>query len=189
MATKMFKKNTPDVVVLDLGLPDGDGKQFLIDIRQTHKTPVLILTARDQESEKICLLEAGANDYLSKPFGIKELMMRIKVLVRDLVDKNNSSDILTYKRLKLKKTSHQTWLDGNEIALTKKEFAFVEILLLQPGVLVMQSPLLEQIWGGSHREDKHYLRVLVSQLRKKFNDCSEQPQLIKTEPGLGYRLI
>jgi len=148
---------------------------------------VLILTARDQEEEKIRLLEAGANDYLSKPFGIRELIARIKVLVRDLVDEPALSDVLQFGALKLQKSTHQLWLDQQEIALTKKEFALIETLMSHPGQLVKQTELLRDIWGETHTDDSHYLRILVSQLRKKLNDSTEQ-QLIKTEAGLGYRL-
>lgn len=188
-ALEIFRQEQPHIVVLDLGLPDRDGTQFLRTIRQTVKTPVLILTARDQEEEKVRLLEAGANDYLSKPFGIKELIVRIKVLVRDLVDEVSVSDVLVSDRLKLQKSSNQVWLDGREIALTKKEFAFIEKLMCQPGKLVKKDKLLVDIWGHTHRNDTHYLRILVSQLRKKLSDSADQQRLIKTESGLGYRLI
>ncbi|EKF9246017.1 response regulator transcription factor, partial [Vibrio cholerae] len=174
---------------LDLGLPDGEGIEFLSMIRQSSKTPVLILTARDQEEEKIRLLEAGANDYLSKPFGIKELIVRIKVLLRDLVSEHFSEDIVTFSALKLQKSTHQCWLSDSEVILTKKEFAFLEMLMKTPGQLVKQTDLLREVWGHSHTADTHYLRILVSQLRKKLNDSADEQHTIKTESGLGYRLV
>ncbi|MCS6120876.1 response regulator transcription factor [Shewanella baltica] len=186
-ALAQYQAQRPHVLVLDLGLPDGDGISLLQTLRQHDKVPVLILTARDQEEEKIRLLEAGANDYLSKPFGIRELIARIKVLVRDLVDEPALSDVLQFGALKLQKSTHQLWLDQQEIALTKKEFALIETLMSHPGQLVKQTELLRDIWGETHTDDSHYLRILVSQLRKKLNDSTEQ-QLIKTEAGLGYRL-
>ncbi|WP_283630939.1 response regulator transcription factor [Shewanella baltica] len=186
-ALAQYHAQQPHVLVLDLGLPDGDGISLLQTLRQSDKVPVLILTARDQEEEKIRLLEAGANDYLSKPFGIRELIARIKVLVRDLVDEPALSDVLQFGALKLQKSTHQLWLDQQEIALTKKEFALIETLMSHPGQLVKQTELLRHIWGETHTDDSHYLRILVSQLRKKLNDSTEQ-QLIKTEAGLGYRL-
>jgi len=186
-ALAQYQAQRPHVLVLDLGLPDGDGICLLQTLRQHDKVPVLILTARDQEEEKIRLLEAGANDYLSKPFGIRELIARIKVLVRDLVDEPALSDVLQFGALKLQKSTHQLWLDQQEIALTKKEFALIETLMSHPGQLVKQTELLRDIWGETHTDDSHYLRILVSQLRKKLNDSTEQ-QLIKTEAGLGYRL-
>ncbi|EGQ8286943.1 TPA: response regulator transcription factor [Vibrio parahaemolyticus] len=188
-AKACFEAYSPHVILLDLGLPDGDGTEFLTTLRQTYKTPVLVLTARDQEEEKIRLLEAGANDYLSKPFGVKELIARIKVLVRDLVDEQSIADELVAGRVKIIKSTHQFWLDQREIPLTKKEFSFIEQLILKPGKLIEQTHLLVVIWGKSHIEDTHYLRVLVSQLRKKLNDSADEQRLLKTEPGLGYRLV
>ncbi|ENM3813807.1 response regulator transcription factor [Vibrio paracholerae] len=184
-AKVQFERVQPHVVVLDLGLPDGEGIEFLSMIRQSSKTPVLILTARDQEEEKIRLLEAGANDYLSKPFGIKELIVRIKVLLRDLVSEHFSEDIVTL----LQKSTHQCWLSDSEVILTKKEFAFLEMLMKTPGQLVKQTDLLREVWGHSHTADTHYLRILVSQLRKKLNDSADEQHTIKTESGLGYRLV
>jgi two-component system KDP operon response regulator KdpE len=186
-ALAQYHAQQPHILVLDLGLPDGDGMELLQTLRSSDKIPVLVLTARDQEAEKIRLLEAGANDYLSKPFGIRELIARIKVLLRDLVDESAAGDLLHFGPLKLQKSTHQLWLAQQEIALTKKEFALMETLMSHPGKLVTQTELLRNIWGETHQEDSHYLRILVSQLRKKLNDSNEQ-QLIKTEAGLGYRL-
>lgn len=188
-ARVQFETVQPHLVVLDLGLPDGDGIEFLSIIRKSSKTPVLILTARDQEEEKIRLLEAGANDYLSKPFGIKELIVRIKVLLRDLVSKHIHEDIITFSALKIQKSTHQCWLHNTEVILTKKEYAFLKMLMNTPGQLVNQTDLLREVWGDSHTDDTHYLRVLVSQLRKKFKDSAEEQRLIKTESGIGYRLV
>ncbi|AMG31659.1 DNA-binding response regulator [Grimontia hollisae] len=188
-ALKVIHDAEPDVIVLDLGLPDGDGIDVLNNVRASSKTPILILTARDQEDEKIRLLEAGANDYLSKPFGVRELIARIKVLVRDLVNTDTLSDILEYNRLKINKSTHQAWIDGEEVSLTKKEFAFIEKLMAPPGRLVKQSELLTTIWGQSHENDTHYLRILVSQLRKKLHDSADEQNIIKTESGVGYRLV
>lgn len=194
MAKEALKTFQPHVVVLDLGLPDGDGIGLLATIRQTSKTPVLILTARDQEEEKIRLLEAGANDYLSKPFGVRELIVRIKVLVRDLVtnklvDNEWLDKELSHGQLTIRKSTHQCWLSQTEIVLTKKEFAFLEMLMVNPGQLVKQTKLLAEIWGNTHTDDTHYLRILVSHLRKKLNDSADEQQIIKTESGIGYRLM
>ncbi|WP_125778745.1 response regulator transcription factor [Pseudoalteromonas rubra] len=179
----------PHVIILDLGLPDGDGLSFLTQLRQTHKTPVLVLTARDQEDEKVRLLEAGANDYLSKPFTIRELIVRIKVLIRDLVSLEPVDDRVCFGALAMRTSTHQFWVSGEEVVLTKKEFAFLKMLLERPGQLVEQSVLLREVWGQTHVEDTHYLRVLVSQLRKKLNDNADEQKVIRTEPGIGYRLV
>ena len=188
-AIVMLEQGGVDAVVLDLGLPDGDGIRLLDHLRSQSRIPVLILTARDEEDEKIRLLEAGANDYLSKPFGIRELMVRIKVLLRDLVDETKGADELHCGRIRLLQSSHQLWLDEQELALTKKEFAFLCMLAKHPNKLIKQTDLLKNIWGATHTEDTHYLRVLVSQLRRKLRDSVDEQQLLKTEPGLGYRLL
>ena len=189
MAKAAIEANSPHLIVLDLGLPDGDGAELVEYIRATSSTPILILTARDEEDEKIRLLEAGANDYLSKPFGVRELIARVKVLVRDLVNTHQPHDLLKVGDIRLEVSSNQAWLHGDPLALTKKEFAFLQLLMATPDKLVKQEALLATIWGETHTRDSHYLRILVSQLRKKLDDNADDQRLIKTEPGLGYRLL
>ena len=188
-AKQVIQQDSPHLLILDLGLPDGDGMDLVSLVRATSNTPILILTARDEEDEKIRLLEAGANDYLSKPFGIRELIVRVKVLLRDLVNTHLPTDILETKDIKLEISTNQVWFQGVPLALTKKEFAFLRMLMTTPGKLVMQEDLLANIWGVTHTQDSHYLRILVSQLRKKFNDNANDQRVIKTEAGLGYRLL
>ena len=188
-AKQVIQQDSPHLLILDLGLPDGDGMDLVSLVRATSNTPILILTARDEEDEKIRLLEAGANDYLSKPFGIRELIGRVKVLLRDLVNTHLPTDILETKDIKLEISTNQVWFQGVPLALTKKEFAFLRMLMTTPDKLVMQEDLLANIWGGTHTQDSHYLRILVSQLRKKFNDNANDQRVIKTEAGLGYRLL
>ncbi|WP_421847233.1 response regulator transcription factor [Marinomonas sp.] len=188
-AKRLIEQNSPHLLILDLGLPDGDGMDLVNYVRATSNTPILILTARDEEDEKIRLLEAGANDYLSKPFGIRELIVRVKVLLRDLVNTHSPADVLETGNIKLEISSNQVWLQGESLALTKKEFAFLRMLMTTPDKLVMQEELLAKIWGVTHTRDSHYLRILVSQLRKKLNDNANDQRVIKTEPGLGYRLL
>lgn len=188
-AKQVIEQDSPHLLILDLGLPDGDGMDLLNYVRATSNTPILILTARDEEDEKIRLLEAGANDYLSKPFGIRELIVRVKVLLRDLVNTHLPADILETKDIKLEISTNQVWFQGAPLALTKKEFAFLRMLMTTPDKLVMQEELLAKIWGVTHTRDSHYLRILVSQLRKKLNDNANDQRVIKTEPGLGYRFL
>ncbi|MBU1294240.1 MAG: response regulator transcription factor [Gammaproteobacteria bacterium] len=188
-AKQVIEQDSPHLLILDLGLPDGDGMDLVNYVRATSNTPILILTARDEEDEKIRLLEAGANDYLSKPFGIRELIARVKVLLRDLVNTHSSADVLEIQDIKLEISTNQAWLQGSPLALTKKEFAFLRMLMTTPDKLVMQEELLAKIWGVTHTRDSHYLRILVSQLRKKLNDNANDQRVIKTEPGLGYRLL
>ena len=188
-AKQVIEQDSPHLLILDLGLPDGDGMDLVNYVRATSNTPILILTARDEEDEKIRLLEAGANDYLSKPFGIRELIVRVKVLLRDLVNTHSPADVLETQDIKLEISTNQAWLQGSSLALTKKEFAFLRMLMTTPDKLVMQEELLSSIWGVTHTRDSHYLRILVSQLRKKLNDNANDQRVIKTEPGLGYRLL
>lgn len=188
-AKRVIEQDSPHLLILDLGLPDGDGMDLVNFVRSTSNTPILILTARDEEDEKIRLLEAGANDYLSKPFGIRELIVRVKVLLRDLVNTHLPADLLETNDIKLEISTNQAWFQGESLALTKKEFAFLRMLMTTPDKLVMQEELLAKIWGVTHTRDSHYLRILVSQLRKKLKDNANDQRVIKTEPGLGYRLL
>ncbi|PHI39018.1 DNA-binding response regulator [Pseudoalteromonas sp. GCY] len=187
-AMSVLKGELPDLVILDLGLPDFDGYSILKKIRETSKLPVLILTARDQEAEKIKLLEGGANDYLTKPFSIKELVVRVKVLLRDLVP-NKRLLAIDYGKLMIDLQKHQVIMDNAPLALSKKEFALLSMLAQRAQELVSQQTLLKQIWGESHVEDSHYLRIVISQLRKKLSDDAATPKIIETEPGVGYRFL
>ncbi|PCK32800.1 response regulator [Pseudoalteromonas piscicida] len=187
-AMSVLKGELPDLVILDLGLPDFDGYSILKKIRETSKLPVLILTARDQEAEKVKLLEGGANDYLTKPFSIKELVVRVKVLLRDLVP-NKRLLAIDYGKLMIDLQKHQVIMDNAPLALSKKEFALLSMLAQRAQELVSQQTLLKQIWGESHVEDSHYLRIVVSQLRKKLSDNAATPKIIETEPGVGYRFL
>ncbi len=184
----LLKQENPNLVVLDLGLPDVDGYYVLREIRQSSKIPVLVLTARDQESVKVKLLEGGANDYLCKPFGVRELIARIKVLLRDIVYEPTPGHMV-FDGLVVKPKTLQVEVDGKPIKLSKKEFALLFHLAEKPGVLVTRTELLVAIWGATHAEDTHYLRVLITQLRKKLNDDADAPRFIATEPGIGYRLV
>ncbi len=186
---KQIKNAMPDLIILDLGLPDKDGSWLLCQIRSWSQVPILILTARDEEEEKVRLLNAGANDYLSKPFGIKELIARIRVLLRDLVAPSAEHEVYQLGNIKLDAANHKVWLKDQPITLTKKEFTFLKYLIQQPNALVTHQQLLKKIWGDYHLNDTHYLRVLVSQLRKKLEDDVNQPSYIVTEPGIGYRFI
>ena len=185
-----YRHLNPDLVILDLGLPDGDGMQILHAIREHHANPVLVLSARDSEQEKVRLLDAGANDYMSKPFGIGEMMARIRVLLRQRAGAS-SGDSRHFPQcdLTLEIGNHKVSLRGQEIALSRKEFALLQTLVCHPGKLVLQTQLLNEIWGPSHKEDTHYLRIVIASLRKKLGDNPQQPSLIETESGIGYRFI
>lgn len=178
----------PDLIILDLGLPDQDGFKTLQALRQWSKVPVLILTARDAEEEKVKLLEGGANDYLSKPFGIKELIARVRVLLRDLAPPGAPAEpaLLRFPGLEIDIHNHQARRDGQPLSLARKEFAVLVCLARNHGRLVTHQLMLTEVWGRHHNQDTHYLRIIISQLRKKLSDNPESPEIIRTEPGVGY---
>lgn len=185
----LARDKSPDLIILDLGLPDRDGSWLLAQLRMWSQIPVLVLTARDEEDEKVRLLNAGANDYLSKPFGIKELIARVKVLLRDLGPSIKQSVLLQCGGIYLDTAEHKVHLNGSPLVLTKKEFILLRYLMQQPNVLLTHQCLLQHIWGKLHTDDTHYLRILVSQLRKKLEVDVNAPSYIVTEPGIGYRLV
>jgi two-component system KDP operon response regulator KdpE len=178
----------PDLMVLDLGLPDMDGKALLHDLRQWSRMPVLVLSVRASEGEKVLALDGGANDYVTKPFGIQEFLARLRVLLR-LADGPHGEPTRDSGPLHIDFADRRVTLDGAEVALTRKEFAVLALLARHLGRMVTQQQLLKDIWGPSHVEDSHYLRVVVGHLRQKLGDAPTRPRFIVTEPGVGYRLI
>ena len=185
----LARDKSPDLIILDLGLPDRDGSWLLAQLRMWSQIPVLVLTARDEEDEKVRLLNAGANDYLSKPFGIKELIARVRVLLRDLGPSIREPVILQCGGIHLDTAEHKVCLNGSPVLLTKKEFILLRYLMQHPNLLLTHQCLLQHIWGELHTGDTHYLRILVSMLRKKLEDDVNAPNYIITEPGIGYRLV
>ncbi|MFM2483969.1 response regulator [Celerinatantimonas yamalensis] len=190
-ARLQIEKSHPHLVVLDLGLPDGDGSELLSEIRQYYAWPVIVLSVREDEAEKVRLLDAGANDYLTKPFGIQEFIARIKVLLRTLSSPVHSQPALVVagEQLTLDPTTRLLNFRGQAITLSKKEFSLLEQLLHHPSKVLLQTQLLTQIWGPTHSEDTHYLRIVVANLRRKLGDDAQHPKLIETLPGIGYRFI
>ena len=176
-----------DIVVLDLGLPDRDGQEILRELRQWSRVPVIVVTVRSGEEEKVALLDAGANDYVTKPFGVGELMARVRVLLRNASLSQDAALVYDDGVLRVDLTGREVKLHGHTVALTRKEFALLSLLVQQPGRLITQSQLLREMWGPTHEEDAHYLRVLVGKLRHKLGDDASSPQYIITEPGVGLR--
>jgi two-component system KDP operon response regulator KdpE len=176
-----------DLVVLDLGLPDRDGREVLQELRQWSGVPVIVLTVRDDEQEKVALLDAGANDYVTKPFGIAELMARVRALLRVRPTDRDASPAYDDGVLRVDLAQRQVLLRGAPLTLTRKEFALLAALVRQPGRLLTQRQLLRDLWGPAHAEDAHYLRILVSRLRHKLDDDAAAPRWIITEPGVGLR--
>lgn len=178
-----------DIVVLDLGLPDRDGREVLQELRLWSRVPVIVLTVRSDEEEKVALLDAGANDYVTKPFGIEELMARIRVCLRHASVSRDATPIYDDGQLRINLTQREVCLRGAPVVLTRKEFALLSLLVRQPGRLITQSQLLREIWGPTHEGDAHYLRILVAKLRQKLGDDASAPRYILTETGVGLRFV
>ena len=178
-----------DLVVLDLGLPDRDGRDVLIELRQWSAVPVIVLTARSSESEKVAVLDAGANDYVTKPFGIQEFMARIRALMRDRAASGASSPVFDDGTLHVDLARREVRLHGDLLVLSRKEFALLALLVQHAGRLVTQPQILREVWGPTHAHDTHYLRVLVGKLRQKLGDNPAAPRWIATEPGVGLRFL
>lgn len=178
-----------DVVILDMGLPDRDGLDVLSDIRQWSRVPVIVLTVRSGESEKVAALDAGANDYVTKPFGVQELMARIRALLRSQVAVDEALPIFVDDHLRVDLSRREVSLDGEPVVLSRKEYALLALLVRHAGRVVTQPQLLREVWGPTHQEDTHYLRILVGKLRQKLGDDASAPRWIATEPGVGLRFL
>ncbi|MCQ4258883.1 response regulator [Stutzerimonas stutzeri] len=179
----------PDLVVLDLGLPDLDGQAVLRELREWTQVPVLVLSVRSSEAEKVMALDGGANDYVTKPFGIQEFLARVRVLLRDKQPAATGAAQTLSGPLCIDFAYRRVSLDGQEISLTRKEYAVLAALAHHIGRVVTQQQLLKDIWGPSHSGDTHYLRVVVGHLRRKLGDDPAAPRFIVTEAGVGYRLV
>ncbi|MCF2950329.1 response regulator [Paraglaciecola aquimarina] len=183
-------KEKPELIILDLGLPDGDGKEILERVRQTSSVPILILSARHSENDKVELLMAGANDYVSKPFSIKELIARIRVLLRDITPVIPEAErIRKFQDLNLDMNSGVLIFGKTHVSLTPKELLLMDILTREVGVFINQTVLMRTIWGNYNSEDTHYIRILVSHLRKKLSSLSTDQFSIETSAGHGYRFV
>lgn len=184
----MAAREAPALVVLDLGLPDADGLSVLRDLRGWSPVPVLILSVRADESDKVEALDAGAQDYVVKPFGVKEFLARIRGLLRDRSTEVVPS-VLTVGPLTIDAVDHSATMDGISLHLTRREFDLLWMLASHRGRLVTQDMILRAIWGPAHAEDSQYLRVYIRQLRQKLGDDAANPRFIATEPGIGYRFL
>ncbi len=185
-ALRAVAANAPDLVLLDLGLPDMDGHAVLQKLRQFSSVPVIILSARDREAEKIAALDAGADDYVEKPFGLGELLARIRTALRHKGQPDVSNQPLELGALVIDQASAKTTLHGEAVPLTRREHALLLLLARNRGRVLTHRQILTALWGPAHTEDIAYLRVYIGQLRKKLGpDFSAR---LNTEPGVGYRL-
>lgn len=180
-----------DLVLLDLGLPDRDGQAVLEALRQHSDVPVIVVSVREQENEKVQALDSGANDYVTKPFGIRELLARIRSLLRRQHAASASEAIPPYRHggLVIDLQTRHVRVNDSPVHLTPKEYAVLERLVRQAGRVVTQTQLLREIWGPVHAYDTHYLRIVISKLRHKLGDDPQSPALLQTEAGIGYRLL
>ena len=178
-----------DLVVLDMGLPDRDGLDVLRELRQWSQVPVIVLTVRSGEAEKVAALDAGANDYVTKPFGVQELMARIRVLLRSQAAQGDAAPVFDDGRLRIDLARREVSLGGEAVALSRKEYALLAFLVRHAGRVVTQPQLLRELWGPTHQQDTHYLRILVGKLRQKLGDDAAAPRWIATEPGVGLRFV
>ncbi|HEY3589519.1 MAG TPA: two-component system response regulator KdpE [Buttiauxella sp.] len=179
----------PDLVILDLGLPDGDGIDFIRDFRQWSQTPIVVLSARSDEQVKIDALDAGADDYLSKPFGIGELQARLRVVLRRHASLAQPDPVYQFSTITVDLATRRITRDGAEIHLTPIEFRLLATLLNNHGKVLTQRQLLNQVWGPNAVEHSHYLRIYMGHLRQKLENDPARPSHLLTETGIGYRFM
>ncbi|MES2720084.1 MAG: response regulator transcription factor [Pseudomonadota bacterium] len=178
----------PALILLDLGLPDGDGLMLLPELKARCDAQVLVVSARVQESDKISALDAGAEDYLTKPFSVAELLARLRVAQRRRLEAMPVAQQYAVGELRVDLEKHQVWLANEALKLTPKEFQLLAILAQSRGRVVTHAQLLQAIWGRHHSDDTHYLRIYLRQLRQKIEPDPGEPRYLLTEPGVGYRL-
>lgn len=181
-ALRLAAARAPDAILLDLGLPDMDGHEVLAKLRTFFEAPIIILSARDREAEKIAALDAGADDYVEKPFGVGELLARIRTALRHRLRQEHADKPVVVGGLVIDQETHRVTLDGVVVPLTRREHAVLLLLARNRGRVLTHRQILTAVWGHAHTEDVAYLRVYVGQLRRKLG------ALIMTEPGVGYRM-
>lgn len=188
-ALKAIATMAPDLIILDLGLPDMDGKEVVQNVRGWSQLPIIILSARDRESEKIAALDLGADDYIEKPFGIGELTARIRTALRHRTREDGGVTEISVDGLHIDTVRRLITRDDTPIHLTPKEYDLVLMLARHAGRVVTHKALLTSVWGPAHADDLHYLRVFVGQVRGKIERDPSSPAIIRTEPGVGYRFV
>lgn len=178
----------PDLVILDLGLPDIDGIEVTRLLREWTQMPIIILSVRGAESDKIAALDAGADDYLTKPFGVGELLARLRAALRRIAQTSSGEPVFTIRSLKVDLSRRLVTVAGHEVQLTPHEYGLLRVLVTHAGMVLTHRHLLRQVWGAEYGEELHMLHVNISNLRRKIEPDPARPQLIITEPGVGYRL-
>ncbi len=178
----------PDVIILDLGLPGMDGMQVIRSVREWSRVPIIVLSVRERETDKVEALDAGADDYVTKPFGMRELLARLRTSLRHRLDAEVEQPVYESGNLKVDLSRRQVFIDGHELRLTPTEYELLRVLVTHAGKVVTHQHLLKEVWGPADIDQTQYLRVYVGQLRQKIEADSTRPRHIMTEPGVGYRL-
>ena len=188
-AVELIAAQRPDIVVLDLGLPDRDGVALTKELREWTKVPIVVLSVRDRESDKVAALEAGADDYLTKPFGVGELLVRLRVALRHAAAGPAAEPVFSVPGLRVDLGRRQVFREGEEVRLTPIEYKLLALLVRHSGKVLTHRQLLREVWGPEYGDENHYLRVYVAQLRRKLEANPARPRYLRTEPGVGYRLL
>jgi len=186
-ALEAVVRDRPDVMILDLGLPDLDGTEVTARLREWSRIPIIVLSVRDQEADKIAALDAGADDYLTKPFGVGELMARMRVVLRRIAHPE-TEPVFSTRDLVVDLAHRMVRVRGQDVQLTPTEYDLLRVLVTHAGKVLTHQQLLRQVWGLGYESESHLLRVNISNLRQKIERNSARPEYIITEPGVGYRL-
>jgi two-component system, OmpR family, KDP operon response regulator KdpE len=189
-AIKSYGRRRPDLILLDLALPDADGKEIISLVREETQTPIIVLSVRDAEREKVQALTLGADDYLTKPFGPDELLARVRVALRHAARPQSGADaVIKSGDLELDVERRQVRLAGEEVRLTPTEFDLLKALMQHMDKIMTDRMLLQEVWGADYGDEAHYLHVYVARLRKKIETDPRRPARLLTEPGVGYRFV
>jgi len=185
---RLARQQPPDLVILDLGLPDVDGQEVLKSLREWFKAPIVVLSARGQESQKVNALDYGADDYVTKPFGVAELLARLRTALRHSSGGMEATPVYTLGELHVDLGARRVVVGGEEVHLTPLEYKLLATLIKHAGKVLTHRYLLQEVWGPGHAEETHYLRVFMANLRRKLEADPARPRYLLTEPAVGYRL-
>jgi len=186
-ARRLIHANSPDLIILDLGLPDGDGKELIKDIRSELSTPIIVVSARNDEKEVIASLDSGADDYVIKPFSVDELLARVRSAQRRFLGLQPNVNVIICHEIILDIEGHLAWMRGNVLKLTPTEFNLLKYFILHRNQVLPSARILKEIWGVGYQNEMQYLRTYINSLRKKIETDTARPTYIQTELGIGYR--
>lgn len=188
-ALSLITGHNPEIILLDLGLPDGDGIEFTQQIREWNRAPIIVLSARGREDDKVAALDAGADDYLTKPFGVQELLARMRVALRHAVSigSKDAAQVLSFGELRVDLTRREVLRGEELLRLTPIEYKLLVLLAQNAGKVLTHRQILRDVWGAAYADQTHYVRVHMAELRKKVERDASRPKLLVTEPGVGYR--